>query len=76
MFLVTQLCLTLYDPMECSLTGSFAHEDSPGKNTGVGCHALPKGNGSDLFIHVSQDLEHGWHPQAFTVYVTNETRSC
>ena len=43
MFLVTQLCLTLYDPMECSLPGSFAHEDSPGKNTGVGCHALLQG---------------------------------
>ena len=30
-----QLCLTLWDFMDCSPPGS-----SPGKNTGVGCHAL------------------------------------
>ena len=38
--LVTQSCLTLCDPMDCSLPGSSVHGDSPGKNTGVGCHAL------------------------------------
>ena len=32
--------LTLCDPMDCSLPGSSVHEDSPGKNTGVSCHAL------------------------------------
>ena len=37
--LVTQLCLTL-QPMDCSLPGSSAHGDSPGKNTGVSCYAL------------------------------------
>ena len=26
------------------LLGSFVHGDSPGKNTGVGCHALLQGN--------------------------------
>ena len=26
--------------MDCSPTGSFVHGDSPGKNTGVGCHVL------------------------------------
>ena len=31
-------CLTLCDPMDCSLPGSSVHEDSLGKNTGVGCH--------------------------------------
>ena len=41
--LVTQSCLTLCDPMECSLPGSSVHGDSPGKNTGVGCHALFQG---------------------------------
>ena len=35
--LVTQSCLTLCDPMDCSLPGSSVHGDSPGKNTGVGC---------------------------------------
>jgi len=36
--LVTQLCLTLCDPMDYSLPGSPVHGNSPGKNTGVGCH--------------------------------------
>ena len=38
--LVTQSCLTLCDHMDCSLPGSSVHGDSPGKNTGVGCHSL------------------------------------
>ena len=38
--LVTQSCLTLCDPMDCSPPGSSVHGDSPGKNTGVGCHVL------------------------------------
>ena len=41
--LVAQLCLTLCDPMDCSLPSSSVHEDFPGKNTGVGCHALLRG---------------------------------
>ena len=41
--LVTQSCPTLCDPMDCSLPGSSVHRDSPGKNTGVGCHALLQG---------------------------------
>ena len=35
--LVTQLCLTLWDSMDCSPLGSPCPWDSPGKNTGVGC---------------------------------------
>ena len=41
MCLVTQSCLTLRDPINYSLLGSFVHGDSAGKNTGVGCHAPP-----------------------------------
>ena len=41
--LVTQSCLTLFDPIDCSLPGSSVHGDSPGKNIGVGCHALLQG---------------------------------
>ena len=41
--LATQLCPTLCDPMDCSLSGSSVHGDSPGKNTGMGCHALLQG---------------------------------
>ena len=50
--LVTQLCLTLCDPMDCSPPGSSAHGDSPGKNTGACCHALLQG----IF------LTQGWNP--------------
>ena len=41
--LVAQLCLTLCDSVDCSLPGSSVHGDSPGKNTGVGCHSLLQG---------------------------------
>ena len=41
--LVIQSCPTLCDPMDCSLPGSSVHLDSPGRNTGVGCHALLQG---------------------------------
>ena len=41
--LVAQLCPNLCDPMDCSLPGPSVHGDSPGKNTGVGCHALLHG---------------------------------
>ena len=37
---VTQSCLTLCDLINCNSPGSSAHGDSPGKNTGVGFHAL------------------------------------
>ena len=41
--LATQLCPALCDPMHCSPPGSPVHGDSPGKSTGVGCHALLRG---------------------------------
>ena len=37
---VAQLCLTLCDPMKCSLPGASVLGDSPGKNTGVGSLSL------------------------------------
>ena len=48
--LVAQSCLTLCDPMDCSLPGSSVHGDSPGKNTGVGYQFLLQG------IFQTQDL--------------------
>ena len=39
--LVTQLCPTLGDPMDCSPP---VHGDSPGKTTRVGCHFLLRGS--------------------------------
>ena len=41
--LVTQSCPTFCDPMDCSPPSSSVHGYSPGKNTGVGCHALLQG---------------------------------
>ena len=38
--LVAQSCLTLCDPVDYSPPGSSVHGDSPGKDTGVGCHFL------------------------------------
>ena len=38
-----QSCPTLFNLMDCSPPGSSVHGDSPGKNTGVGCHALLQG---------------------------------
>ena len=42
MYLVTQLCLTPWDPMDCSLPDSSV-QDFSAKNTAVGCHALLQG---------------------------------
>ena len=41
--LVTQSCPTLCNPMDCSPLGSFCPWNSPGRNTGVGCHSLLQG---------------------------------
>ena len=38
-----QSCPTLCNPMDCRLPGSSVHGNSPGQNTGVGCHALLQG---------------------------------
>ena len=38
-----QLCMTLCDPMDCSPPGFLCPWDSPGKNTGVGCHGPLQG---------------------------------
>ena len=35
--------MSVCNPMDCSQLGSSVHGDSPGKNTGVGCHALLQG---------------------------------
>ena len=61
--LVAQSCLTLCNPMDCSPPGSPVHGDSPGKNIGVGGHALlqgiflAQGSNSDL-PHCRQILYH------------------
>ena len=41
--LVFQSCSILCDPTDCSPPGSSVYRDYPGKDTGVGCHALLQG---------------------------------
>ena len=41
--LVAQSCPTLCNPVDCRQSGSSVHGDFPGKNIGVGCHALLQG---------------------------------
>ena len=41
--LATQSCPTLCNPVNCSPPGSSVHGDSPGKNPGMGSHALLQG---------------------------------
>jgi len=38
-----QPCPTLYNYTDCCLPGYTVFGDSPGKNTGIGCHALLQG---------------------------------
>ena len=64
--LVAQLCLTLCDPMDCSPPGSLSPWNSPGWNTGVGCHSFLQGifptQGSNPgLLHCGQILYHLSH---------------
>ena len=66
MCLVAQSCPTLCNSMDCSLPGTSVHGDSPGQNTGMGCHALLQGTlptqGSNLGLpHCRQILNHLSH---------------
>ena len=66
---IVQSCLTLCNPMDCSLPGSSVHRDSPGKNTGVGSHSFLQGifltQGPNLgllyLLHCRQILYHLGH---------------
>ena len=61
--LVTQLCLTLFEP-----TRLLCPWDSPGKNAGVRCHALSQGifltQGSNLHLLCPQHWQVGSLPLA------------
>ena len=69
--LVAQLCPHPLRPMDCSPLGSSVHGDSPGKNTGVGCHALLQG------IFLAQGSSPGLSLIAgefFTIWATREAQ--
>ena len=61
--LVSLTCPTLCNVMDCILPGCSVHGDSPGKNTGLGCHALLQGivptQGSNTgLLHCRRILSH------------------
>ena len=64
-------CPTLCNPMNSSPLGSFVHEDSPGKNTRVVCHALLQGifptqGLNPGLLHCRQTLYHLSHQGSLT----------
>ena len=68
---VIQSCLTLCNPMDCSPPGSSVHGNSPGKNTGVGSHALllgifPTQGSNPGLLHCRQILYHMSHQGSLT----------
>ena len=76
---VALLCLTLCNPMDCSLyTRLLSPWNYPGKNTGVGCHFLlgiVPTQGSNLgLLHWRQILYHLSHqgsPILVYIYATH-----
>ena len=65
---VSQSCPALCDPMDCKPPGSSVYADSPGKNTGVGCHAPFRGSSQPRdWIQVSH-IAGGF----FTIWVKRE----
>ena len=61
--------LSLYDPMDYSWLSSSVHGDSPGKNTGMGCHTLLQGifptqGLNPGFPHCRQILYHLSHQES------------
>ena len=77
--LVLQSCPTLCDPMDYSPLDSSVYGDSPGKNTGVGCHALLQGIFSTQrknlgLLHCRQilyQLSHQGNPFRFRNHINN-----
>ena len=84
--LLTQSCPTLCNPIYCSPPHSSVHRDSPGKNTGVGCHVLLQGifltQGSNPGLpHCRQILYHliyQWSPRIleWVAYPFSSRSSC
>ena len=61
--LVTQSCLTLCNPMDCSLSGSSVRGDSPSQNARVGSHShfqeiFPTQGSNPAFPHCRRILSH------------------
>ena len=71
---VIQLCLTLCNHMDCSLSGSFCPWNFPVKNTRVDCHFLlqeifPTQESNSCLPHCRQTLHHLSHQEIPYMYV-------
>ena len=67
---LVESCLTLCDPMDCSLPASFVHGDSLGKNTGVGHRALFPGDLPDPGVEPTSLRSLAWAGGFFTTCAT------
>ena len=70
---LAQSCPTLCNPMDCSPPGSSVHGDSPGNNTGVGCHAFlqrifPTQGLNPGLLHCRRILDHLSHQGDVRIY--------
>ena len=73
MCLIAQLCLTLCNPMGCSLLGSCINGVLQAKNTGVGCHTqlqgiFPTQGSNPGFLHCRRFLYHLSHQGSPNLY--------
>ena len=66
--LAAQSCLTLCDPIDCSLLGSSVHGIHLGKNIGVGSHSLLQG----IFLTKDQTQVFCIAVRFFTVWANRE----
>ena len=81
--LVTKLCPTLCDPVDCILPGSYCPWDFPEKNPGMGCHFLllgicPTQGQNPGLLHWQEDslpLSHLGSP-VLPLCVCEVTQSC
>ena len=69
MCVLCHLCPTLCNPIDCSSPGFSVHGVSPGKNTGVHCHALLQGlfptqESNSGLLHFRQILYHLIHQES------------
>ena len=63
-----QSCPTLCNPMDCSLPASSVHGNSPGSNTGVGCHFRLQ----DIYIYYIYII---YNMYVYVIYIT-ELQCC
>ena len=63
---LSQSCLTLCNPMNCSSPGSSVHADFLGKNTGVGYHTLLQGIFPTQGLNLSPALAEGFFTTSAT----------